>query len=200
MLCVVAAALWFGRITSVSHVLCTALGVVILLDPWAVLAPGFWLSFGAVAMILYAGTGRVGPSAPGLWATLRLAAHTQYVVTVGLVPLTMLLFSQFSLASPIANALAIPLISLVVTPLSLVGSMLLGATGDACAEHRPRRGCVPGRRACVDERLAAGGVECTRAPALGLLLCRGLGTVWMLAPRGWPRRWLGAVAWFPLLA
>jgi competence protein ComEC len=49
MLAVVALALWLGRLASVTHVLCAALGVVVLLDPWAVLWPGFWLSFGAVA-------------------------------------------------------------------------------------------------------------------------------------------------------
>ena len=54
---------------------------------------------------------------------LRLGAHTQYVVTLGLVPLTMLLFAQVSLVSPIANAVAIPLVSFVVTPLALAGSM-----------------------------------------------------------------------------
>src|SRR5471030_439473 len=62
MLMVVAIALWTGRITSVIHVLCIALGVVVVLDPWAVLWPGFWLSFGAVATILYASVGRI--SAP----------------------------------------------------------------------------------------------------------------------------------------
>ena len=55
---------------------------------------------------------------------MALGAHTQYVVTVGLVPLTMLLFAQVSLVSPVANALAIPVISLLVTPLSLLGSVL----------------------------------------------------------------------------
>ena len=124
MLAVVAVALWSGRIASVSHVLCAALGVVVLLDPWAVLAPGFWLSFGAVAVILFATTGRTQRPAQRLWSVLKLGVHTQYVVTLGLVPLTMLLFSQFSLASPFANALAIPLISLIVTPLSLAGAML----------------------------------------------------------------------------
>src|SRR5690606_20997955 len=53
MLTVVAIALWQGRIASISHVLCLALGLVVLLSPWAVLGPGFWLSFGAVAIILY---------------------------------------------------------------------------------------------------------------------------------------------------
>ncbi len=59
MLAVVAVALWYGRLSSVSHVLCLALLAVLVLDPWAVLWPGFWLSFGAVAMILYASAGRV---------------------------------------------------------------------------------------------------------------------------------------------
>lgn len=59
MLAVIAAALWFNRIASMSHVLCSALGVVVLIDPWAVLWPDFWLSFGAVAMILYATADRV---------------------------------------------------------------------------------------------------------------------------------------------
>ncbi|MDB5729638.1 MAG: internalization-related competence protein ComEC/Rec2, partial [Noviherbaspirillum sp.] len=140
MLGVVALALWLGRIASVSHVLCAALGIVILLDPWAVLWPGFWLSFGAVAIILYATAGRTqvggaessmfgaapmpAPGRTGWLSSLRAATHTQYVVTLGLVPLTMLLFGQISLVSPIANAFAIPLVSFVVTPLALAGSML----------------------------------------------------------------------------
>src|SRR5688500_14879670 len=52
MLAVVAVALWTGRLTSASAVLCAALLAVILIDPWAVLAPGFWLSFGAVGVIM----------------------------------------------------------------------------------------------------------------------------------------------------
>ena len=60
MLAVVALALWCGRINSMSHVLCLALGVGVLRDPWAMLWPGFWLSFGAVAAILYACSGRLG--------------------------------------------------------------------------------------------------------------------------------------------
>ena len=124
MLSVVAAALWSGRITNVSHVLCAALGVVLLFDPWAVLWPGFWLSFGAVAVILFATVGRTGAAQAGWWNAVKLGAHTQYVVTLGLVPLTMLLFAQVSLVSPIANALSIPLVSFVVTPLALAGAML----------------------------------------------------------------------------
>src|SRR5512140_962431 len=73
MVGVVALALWAGRVSSVSRLLCAALLLVLLLDPWAVLAPGFWLSFGAVAVILYVATGRlrVGPApAPGIRVAL----------------------------------------------------------------------------------------------------------------------------------
>ena len=199
MLTVVAAAVWFGRITNVSHVLCAALGVVVLLDPWAVLAPGFWLSFGAVALILYATTGRIKRPEARIGAALRLGVYTQYVVTIGLVPLTMLLFSQVSVVSPVANALAIPLVSFVVTPLSLIGAlmpaplstMLLGAA------HL----CVEGLALILGW---LGGLNfavwTAPAPAPWMFVFALAGTVWMLAPRGWPVRWTGVAGWLPLLA
>jgi len=198
MLTVVAAALWSGRITNVSHVLCAALGVVVLLDPWAVLWPGFWLSFGAVAVILFATVGRTGAAPAGWWNAVKLGAHTQYVVTLGLVPLTMLLFAQVSLVSPIANALAIPLVSFVVTPLALAGAMLpapvsnvlLGVAHfavDALATFLAWLGASP---------LA---VWSAPAPTPWVFCLALAGTLWMLAPRGWPQRWAGAMAWLPLL-
>jgi competence protein ComEC len=199
MLTVVAAALWSGRITNVSHVLCTALGVVVLLDPWAVLWPGFWLSFGAVAIILFATVGRTGAPQAGWWSMLRLGAHTQYVVTLGLVPLTMLLFAQVSLVSPIANAVAIPLVSFIVTPLALAGSMLPSPLSDI----------LLGMAHMAVEALAwflgwigAGPLAVWSAPTPApWVFCFALAvTVWMLAPRGLPLRWIGAVAWLPLLA
>jgi competence protein ComEC len=215
MLMVIAVALWLNRITSVSHVLCTALGVVVVIDPWAVLWPGFWLSFGAVAIILYATVGRTTarpgrPAAsPGVSATpsrreqlalaLRVGAHTQYVVTFGLVPLTMLLFAQVSVVSPLANAVAIPLISLVVTPLALVGSMLpaLLATPVLGLAHL----LVEMLAACLQwfsgMRYA---VWSAPTPPLWLFCWAMFGTLWLLAPRGWPVRWLGLATWIPLLA
>ena len=205
MLSVVAAALWLGRLTGVSHVLCSALGLVVLLDPWAVLWPGFWLSFGAVAIILYATVGRSVARRDAersglqrLCEALQLGAHTQYVVTLGLVPLTMLLFAQVSLVSPLANALAIPLISLVVTPLALAGSLLPAplsswllvpahALVQALAQLLQWLGAQPFA------------VWSAPAPPPWIFCWALLGTLWMLAPRGWPQRWLGAVSWIPLL-
>jgi competence protein ComEC len=199
MLTVVAAALWFGRITSVSHVLCAALGMVVLLDPWAVLWPGFWLSFGAVAIILFATVGRTGMPRTGYWSLLKLGAHTQYVVTLGLVPLTMLLFAQVSLVSPLANAVAIPLISFVVTPLALAGSMMPAPLSAILlgVAHAAVEALAMALRWMGDMHFAV-----WTAPAPNpWIFCFALGgTFWMLAPRGWPRRWVGAVAWLPLLA
>ena len=58
---VVAAARLSAREISGSRVLSLALLLVLLLDPWAVLAGGFWLSFGAVALLFHIGSGRLGP-------------------------------------------------------------------------------------------------------------------------------------------
>ncbi len=197
MLAVVALALCSGRIVTLSQVLSLALGVVVLLDPWAVLAPGFWLSFGAVAVILYANTGRVRREA-GWRRTLAMAARTQYAVTIGLVPLTMCLFSQVSLVSPLANAVAIPVISLLVTPLALVGALL----------PAPLAGWIlwlahaaVALLADALAWLAAGPLATWGAPAPEgwIFVLALLGTAWLLAPRGWPQRWAGLAAWLPML-
>ncbi|WP_198115305.1 DNA internalization-related competence protein ComEC/Rec2 [Massilia rhizosphaerae] len=198
MLSVVALALWMGRLAAVSHVLCAALGVVVLLDPWAVLWPGFWLSFGAVAVILFAGHGRVGPAPSGPRGALLLAGRTQWAVTAGLVPLTLLLFGQVSIVSPLANAVAIPLVSFVVTPLALAGSLLPGPPGDwlLLLAH----GAVALLAALL--RFMAGWPGAVwRAPApQAWVFVLGLGgTLWMLMPRGWPHRWAGAAALLPML-
>jgi competence protein ComEC len=204
MLTVVAIALWSGRISSVSHVLCAALAVVVLIDPWAVLWPGFWLSFGAVGVIMYATVGRTQFHVDGtssrssrLRNTLHLAAHTQYAVTLGLVPFTMLLFGQISLVSPLANAVAIPLVSFFVTPLSLIGSMLpapLAAWVLGAAHHLIE--WLAYLLQWLSETPAA--VWQAPIPDWWLFVPALVGAIWLLAPRGWPVRWLGIAALLPL--
>ena len=212
MLAVVAAALWLGRITSVSSVLCVALGLVVLLDPWAVLWPGFWLSFCAVALILYASVGRSAPPSgqvdagqlPGparlrrIRALLAAGAHTQYIVTLGLAPLTMLLFAQVSLVSPLANALAIPLIALVVTPLALVGSLLPALLSSPLLwlAHATVALLAQALQYLSSFQFALWSAP---LPPWWIFCWAMLGTVWVLAPCGWPQRWLGLAAWIPLL-
>jgi len=189
MLGVVAVALWSGRSVSASLVLCWALLAVVVLDPWAVLAPGFWLSFGAVAAIMFAGNGRI--ARPG-W--LREAVHTQWAVTLGLMPLLLALFQQVSLVSPLANAFAIPLVSLVVTPLTLLG-ILVPPDAILLAAHGVMSWCM-----ALLEPLGSlpAAVWQQHAPQPWTLLPAMIGVVWLLLPRGFPARWAGGVALAPM--
>ncbi len=125
MLVVAAAVLFSGRAVAPSRTLAVALLVVLVIDPWAVLAAGFWLSFGAVAIILATLGGRV--RARSGW---RAAVRIQLAISVALIPLLLAQFQSFPLLSPVANLVAIPIVSFVITPLVLLalpwpGSWLL---------------------------------------------------------------------------
>jgi len=132
MLSTVAIARLTDRNVPASLSLCWAAAVVAMVDPWAVMSAGFWLSFGAVAIIFMAAQmeldGRSNSETEGwLMRTQRgLAGGTriQFAVTFGLLPLTLLLFQQTSVVSAAANGLAIPVVSFVTTPLALIGSAL----------------------------------------------------------------------------
>src|SRR5665647_2201408 len=115
----VAVALWLNRNFSLGQILSIALLGVLIPDPWSVLSPGFWLSFGAVALILYVTAYRLKPSH---W--LVEYGKVQWAMTIGLIPMLLAMFQQVSLVSPIANAFAIPLVSFVVVPLTLLGTVL----------------------------------------------------------------------------
>ncbi|HEU6456775.1 MAG TPA: ComEC/Rec2 family competence protein, partial [Roseateles sp.] len=118
MLLVVAWALFVRRNLAVRDILGLALLLVLVIDPWAVMAPGFWLSFGAVGLLFYIGSGRL---AEAHW--LRQWGRAQWTMSIGMLPLLLALFQQFSLVSPLANAVAIPLVSFVITPLALLAAI-----------------------------------------------------------------------------
>lgn len=123
MLLAVALAVLSGCLPAARHILALALLLVLLIDPWAVLAAGFWLSFGAVAALLYIGGARVGDT--GGWRSrVRTWGMVQWAATLATLPVLMVVFQQFSLVSPLANALAIPVISLIVTPLALLAAVV----------------------------------------------------------------------------
>ena len=115
MLATVAGALLLSRNIAPKQILAVALLVVLLLDPWAVLSAGFWLSFGAVALILYVSANRLRRTH---W--LVEYGRVQWAMSIGLIPPLLALFQQVSLVSPIANAFAIPLVSFIVVPLTLI--------------------------------------------------------------------------------
>ena len=112
---------------------------VVAWDPWALLQAGFWLSFVAVGVLFASDAGLAGrlhDVRPG--AAQRLASQAwrllreQWVVTVALTPLSLLLFQQVSLVGFVANLVAIPWVTLVVTPLAMLG-VLVPPLWDAAA-------------------------------------------------------------------
>jgi competence protein ComEC len=107
------------------HVWLLACAVVVALDPWALLQAGFWLSFVAVGVLFATDSGAVPAKTEiNAIASVRALFREQWVITLALTPLTLLLFGQVSLVGLVANALAIPWVTLVVTPLAMLGVLL----------------------------------------------------------------------------
>jgi competence protein ComEC len=191
MVTAVAASLWSGRIAAPTRALALALAAVLAADPWAPLSPGFWLSFGAVALIFYVAAGWSAPEPRyAQWA------RVQWAITIGLAPAALLLFGQASVAGPLANAVAIPLVSAVVTPLALAAAAL---PIDAPLEFA----------AWLVERLLEllewcaslpGALWRQHVPPLWSVLLALAGIAWLLAPRGAPWRACGLALVAPAFA
>lgn len=107
------------RRTATAQPLLLAIAMLALFDPFALLTPGFWLSCGGVAWLLWC-----LPRVDDAWSP-RAFLKAQWVATLGLLPLGAAFFLQVPIAGPLANLVAIPWISLVVVPLSLLGTLLL---------------------------------------------------------------------------
>ena len=108
-----------------------ACAVVVALDPWALLQPGFWLSFVAVGILFATDLGSAALPATGMGARLARLLREQFAITLALAPLTLLLFGQVSVVGLLANAVAIPWVTLVITPLAMGGVLLPGVWGIA---------------------------------------------------------------------
>lgn len=171
-----------------------ALLAVLLTDPTAVLSPGFWLSFTAVAVLLYGMGARWSPR--GLWWRWGRA---QWLVGVGLVPLSLAAFQTLSLAGPLANLVAVPWVSLVVVPLVLGATVLIGPFPDLSQWLLQGACWALSALWPLLERLAAlPGATATAAPGWLWLLPAALGCVWFLAPKGFPARPMGLLLLLPL--
>ncbi len=197
MVVAVMAALLLGRWSTPLHGLLLALGGVLLLDPMAVVTPGFWLSFAAVAVILYGVGGRLFRRSG--W---RLWGRVQWVVALGLLPLLAIYFQQLPLLSPLANLVAVPWVGMAVVPLILLGAVwvllypplggwLLRLAADLLAWLWP-----------VLEWLAEldfARWQLSGEPSLWAVLAAATGVLWMLAPRGIPARWVGGIWLLPMV-
>ena len=178
-------------------VLMAVAAVVAAIDPWALLQPGFWLSFAAVGLLLMAGPGAPAPPVDsGRFARVRHALRhglrTQVVATLGLAPLTLVFFQQLSLVGFAANLVAIPVVTLLITPLALLGVLTaplwqLGAWA------------VQGLVALLGWLVALPGAVWTAAVAPWWMQAAALAGALLLVMRlPWPMRALGFAMMVPL--
>jgi len=195
MIAVLALARLLRRSSTVIQALAWAGIAVVVFDPMAVVFAGFWLSFAGVAWLAWClpDVGRTS-LVKGLLAS-------QWVATLGLLPLTVILFGQASLAGPLANLVAIPWWSLVVVPLAILGTgldALVSGSGDWAWRAAAWAFDLSWP---LFEWLAGSVLSLWWLPeprwfALPLAL---LAAFWMLLPRGIPGRALAALLWLPLL-
>lgn len=191
---VVLGAVLLRRRTSSSWLLALAALAVLVLDPFAVMAPGFWLSFVAVAWILFLVAARLGH------ARWRVLLWLQPGLVLGLIPLTLFWFSEASLIAPFANAVLIPACAVVV-PAVLLGALLVLLIPAVGVPVLTLVTMVVGWGWSALEWLAQW--EFTyfglTLPGLFALLCALAGIALLLTPRGVPARWLGILGFIPLL-
>ncbi|MGR9053194.1 MAG: DNA internalization-related competence protein ComEC/Rec2, partial [Gammaproteobacteria bacterium] len=196
MLAVALFALMRLRHVSSGHILALALFAVLLADPLAILAPGFWLSFTAVAAILYTVSGRLASEKKWL-----VAMRIHWLTALALSPLLIGFFQQVSLIAPIANVVAVPVVSLIVVPMSLAAILMLPiaqAPADMLFALADR---VLQALDIVLAKLAAlpfAYVHLPQPPFYALLLAVPA-LLLLLAPKGIPARWLGWVMLLPMI-
>lgn len=178
------------------HTLGLACLAVVIHDPLAVVAPGFWLSYFAVALIWLILAHRLGHS--GVLATLW---RINWATAVGLAPLLLLFFGQIPLISPLANLVAVPVIGLVVIPICLVGSGVLWFSNTAAGWIFDAAELLLRLTWRALDLLAqpASVVWSQALPPAWTIPLMLLGMALLLVPKGFPSRWLGLVLALPAL-
>ena len=114
-------ALVSGRSGSALGAVSYAAVVVLLVDPMAPLVPGFWLSFGAVAVLL----GFFAPrSRRESW--LLSALKAQLAMALVFAPVVIAIIGLVHPLGVLVNLAAVPLVTVLTVPLALAGTVLIG--------------------------------------------------------------------------
>jgi competence protein ComEC len=118
MLAAVTLLRWHGVRWPWPQVWLCACALVLAMDPWAFLQAGFWLSFVAVGVLFASGSSTHVTTWRG---SVHRLCREQWLMSVCLAPLSLVLFHQISVVGMFANLLAVPWVTLLVTPLCLLG-------------------------------------------------------------------------------
>lgn len=197
MIAVVALARCSRRCSSGAQSLALAMIAILLVDPLAVLAAGFWLSFVGVAFLMLCLQAR----GRGLRAFAHELTAGQLVMTVALLPLSLWFFGQASLVGALSNLIAVPLVSFVIVPCALCGMLLLGVCPPLATPVLWLAAHIAHAQWWLLQQMATWPGAHWYLPTLQplALLLALLGALWLFLPRGVPLRWLGLLLFLPLL-
>lgn len=180
----------------ISNVIAVAAIIILILDPFAVIAVDFYLSFMAVIFILYLTRFRINKQHKlTKWIVL------QCLLSLCLVPILILWFKQVPLYSIAANLIAIPVIGFLIVPLSLIALMFLFSLPSQ-AEN------IYALIDIIYEKLwwclsflseQSHSIIAIALPNLVSLFLAIIGVLILTMPRGLPARYLGIFFFLPLL-
>jgi competence protein ComEC len=198
MLCAVAWLKVSGRHWPWPIVWLAVLALIVALDPWALLSAGFWLSFVAVAVLFASDAGRQGqvaqlPKHQKSWQRGLSMLREQWIITLALAPLSLLLFNQVSLVGLLANIFAIPWVTLVVTPLALAGMLVAPLWEIAALSVQVLSWLLSGMAAWPWATVSAA------SGSLWISACAVLGALLLVLHLPWALRAAGAAMILPLL-
>lgn len=174
--------------------LLVAFNAVLLIEPLVSLQSGFWLSFAAVALLILIFRGRLGN-----WSWWWALGRAQWGMALGLLPVLLVLGLPVSISGPLANLFAVPLVSALIVPLSLLGTLLLWLPPVGESLLWLAGGALAALFAALE--LLAGWQPAWLSTALPLWcwLLVALGMLLLLLPAGVPLRPLGLALLAPLL-
>ena len=196
MIAITLLARYSRRGSSVAQALGLASTAIVLWDPLAVLAAGFWLSFAGVAILVFISQPRGGQRAG--WRDLP---RMQILLSLAMLPMTVWFFGQGSLIGPLANLVAVPWVSLLIVPLTVAGSLLvvdLPGLGGPLLHLADILLTLLWQLMQWMASLPSAQVHFAAAPPWAFVLAL-IGIVWCLLPRGVPARGLGLLLLLPLL-
>ncbi|MCP3868244.1 MAG: DNA internalization-related competence protein ComEC/Rec2 [Gammaproteobacteria bacterium] len=184
-----------SRASRPSRSFALAMLFIVILEPTAVLSPGFWLSFLAVFIILLGVTGRVRQA-----GTLLLWGRMQWLIALGMAPALLVWQFQFPLVAPLVNLLAVPLFSFIVIPLCLTATIVSLFSLSLGEPLLRLGGWLLSAGMDMLEWVAQANLVLEATPGLSpwLWVFIGAGSLMLLAPAGIPGRWLGLLMLLPL--
>lgn len=196
MLSIVMISIFYRHKVNSSEVLSIALLVVLLLDPNAVLSAGFWLSFAAVTIISLAASGRL--TIDQGW---KIWGRLQWRISLALIPLLVFLFQQASLVSPFSNLIAIPVVSFLVVPFTLLATTVSSFLPDIASLLYFVADSILSLLWWFLDFLATSSISQWYAakPSIWTLVLANLGFVILLSPKGWPGKYLALFLIIPLI-